>query len=292
MYINHKIRIKGTDEFLVSKEKHGREVVWASSRRSLQQRDLPALECMCVTCEQYFDVKLNHNLLHREQYECFSCQRTGVKNNFYGKSHSDDVRERHSIFMKGRYTGQNNSFYGKTHTNETKLTLSEKCGRHGKENGFYGKTHTKEVRKILSEKAKKYAEENRNLLSERAIKALKNKKYKKTVPEKLTEAQLIKLNISYTYNKIIPKIGQFDFIISEHILLEVNGDYWHSNPSIYGEGKRPLNERQIYKQGRDAEKKYLATEQGYKIFYIWESDIKNNNWRVLYEIKRLLNEDI
>lgn len=292
MYINHKIRIKGTDEFLVSKEKHGREVVWVSSKRSLNQSDLPSLECMCVTCKEYFDVKLNYNLLHRKQYECYSCQRKGIKNNFYGKSHSDNFRERHSNFMKGRYVGQNNAFYGKTHTDETKSILSSKCGRLGKENGFYGKTHTEEVRKILAEKTKKYAEENRNLLSERAIKALKNKKYKKTVPEKLTEAQLIKLNIPYVYNKIIRKVGQFDFIISENILLEVHGDYWHGNPSIYGEGKKSLNERQIYKQGRDAVKKYSAMEQGYKIFYIWESDVKNKNWEILYEIKRLLNENI
>lgn len=292
MYINHKIRIKGTDEFLVSKEKQGREVMWITSLRSIKQSDLSELECMCVTCKEYFEVKLNHNLLHREKYECYSCQRTGDKNNFYGKSHCDEFKHQHSRFMKGRYTGVNNPFYGKNHSNKTKAILSEKCGKSGKENGFYGKTHTEKVRKILSEKTKKYAKENRELISQRAIKALKNKKYKKTIPEKLVEEQLIKMGIPHTYNKIIQKVGQFDFIISDKILLEVHGDYWHGNPDIYGEGKRPLNERQLYKQGRDSEKKYLATQKGYKIFYIWETDIKKQNWEVIYQIKRLLNENI
>ena len=129
-------------------------------------------------------------------------------------------------------------------------------------------------------------------MSQRAINALKNKKYKKTIPEKLTEDQLVKMNIPHTYNKIIQKVGQFDFTISDNILLEVHGDYWHGNPLIYGEGKRPLNERQLYKQRRDKEKKTLAERIGHRVFYIWETDIKNENWKVLYEIKRLLDENI
>ena len=292
MYIKHKIRIKGTAEFLISKDKQGREVVWTTSLRSLKQRELSSLECMCVTCKQYFDVNLNHNLLNRERYECYSCQRTGSRNPFYGKCHTDEYKNKHSNFMKNRFIGEDNSFYGKTHTKEVKKILAEKCGRRGKDNSFYGKTHTKEVKNILSTKAKKYAAENRELISQRAIKAMKNKKYKKTVPEQRTEEQLLRLNIPYKYNKIIPNIGQFDFIISNSIILEVHGDYWHGNPDIYGEGKRPLNERQIYKQKRDREKKQLVTDQGYKIYYIWETDIKNENWKVLHEIKRLLDEDI
>ena len=292
MYINHKIRIKGTDEFLVSKEKQGKEVVWITSFGSVKQRDLPDLECMCVTCKDYFNVNLNHNLLHREQYECFSCQRIGVKNPFYGKSHNDDCKKSHSQLMKGRYVGENNPFYGKTHSDNTRAILSEKCGRAGEKNGFYGKTHTEEAKQLLSEKAKKYAGENRDLISQRAIDALRNKKHKKTIPERLTEEQLIKMNIPYKCNKIIQKVGQFDFIISDNVLLEVHGDYWHGNPAIYGGKKRPLNERQRYKQTRDAEKRILATQKGYKLFYIWETDIKNENWEVLYEIKRLLNENI
>lgn len=291
MYINHKIRLRGTNEFLVSKEKQGREVIWNTTNGSVKHSNLPALECECVFCNKYFVVKLNHNLLNRERYECYSCQRTGDRNPFYGKSHSTEFKKTHSLLMKRRYIGENNPFYGKTHSNETRDVLSEKCGKSGAENGFYGRTHSDKTRKILSEKAKKYAEENRELISQRAINALKNKKYKKTIPEKLTEEQLVKMNIPHTYNKIIQKVGQFDFIISDNILLEVHGDYWHGNPLIYGEDKHPLNERQLYKQSRDTEKKTLAEQIGHRVFYIWESDIKNENWGILYEIKRLLDED-
>lgn len=292
MYINHKIRIKGTEEFLISKEKKGREVEWKTTLKSIKQSQLDDLECMCVSCNQYFEINLNHNLLHRTKYECFSCQRTGERNNFYGKKHTEDKKKSQSKLMKGRYVGVSNPFYGKKHTEDTKNILRQKCPNYGKDNGFYGKTHTNEIKQSLSEKAKQYAKENKELMSQKAIEALKHKKYKKTIPEKLTERMLCDLNIPYKYNKIITSVGQFDFIVSDNILLEVHGDYWHGNPNIYGEGKRPLNERQLYKKARDAVKKQLALQNGYKVFYIWEEQIMNEEWSVLWEIKRLLNDII
>ncbi len=293
MYINHKIRIKGSDVFLVCKEKVERSCVWnLSDNNTIYQKELDNLEIECVECNNYVSVNLTPSIMNREEYYCMSCVKTGEKNPFYGKKHSSEFIEQHSKYMSGRHTGENNPFYGKKHTDETKKKISEKSGRSGVENGFYGKKHTATTRKLMSEKATAYAKTHRKELSERAIKALKNKKYKKTIPEKLTEGKLIELKLPYMYNKILPKVGQFDFIISDNILLEVHGDYWHGNPNIYGKGKRPLNERQIYKQERDAEKKRLALQQGFHIFYIWEEDINNDNWDVLYEIKRLLNEKI
>ena len=256
--------------------KNGRtNIAYLADGTELLSGSLKNIECVCSVCDRTTTINFRAAILDKV-YVCQSCNKKGEKNPFYGKSHSTEFKKTHSLLMKRRYIGENNPFYGKTHSNETRDVLSEKCGKSGAENGFYGRTHSDKTRKILSQ---------------RAINALKNKKYKKTIPEKLTEEQLVKMNIPHTYNKIIQKVGQFDFIISDNILLEVHGDYWHGNPLIYGEDKHPLNERQLYKQSRDTEKKTLAEQIGHRVFYIWESDIKNENWGILYEIKRLLDED-
>lgn len=61
---------------------------------------------------------------------------------------------------KGQHAGNKNSFYGKTHTEETKEKLSEYAKKRTKDkNSFYGKTHseiTKEkIRNTLKNKPKK-----------------------------------------------------------------------------------------------------------------------------------------
>ena len=61
---------------------------------------------------------------------------------------------------KGQHLGSNNSFYGKTHTNETKEKLSFYAKKRTKEkNPFYGKKHTNEtkdkIRNTLKSKPKK-----------------------------------------------------------------------------------------------------------------------------------------
>jgi very-short-patch-repair endonuclease len=83
---------------------------------------------------------------------------------------------------------------------------------------------------------------------------------------------------------------QFDFgIKEERILLEVQGDYWHGNPSLFNEngegGKRKLHEIQKTKIQSDKNKFKFALDNDFKIYYIWESDIKNNNFETLYEIR-------
>jgi len=276
--------------FLIYKKMHGREVLWNTTAGQLKQKEVGNLECQCISCKAYFNVKLNFHLLKRKEYKCQSCVKTGHLNPFYDKHHSEEMKKNHSEFMQGKFTGKDNRFYGKEHSAKTKMILSAKCGKSGEDNGFYGKIHSIETKQILSEKSKQYASKNRDLMSDRAIKAMKNRRYKKTKPEILTENKLVDLQFNFKYNKIIPKVGQFDFIIGDNILLEVNGDYWHANPEVYGKGKRPLNETQQYKVSRDQEKLKLATELGYRIFYIWEQDINNNDWTVLYKIKDIINE--
>jgi len=63
-----------------------------------------------------------------------------------------------------------------------------------------------------------------------------------------------------------------------HVLIEVNGDFWHANPKKYkpddilrfSETKR-ISASDIWK--RDQEHKIYAEDKGYNVLYIWECDV-------------------
>lgn len=72
-------------------------------------------------------------------------------------------------------------------------------------------------------------------------------------------------------------------------ILEVNGDFWHCNPSLYsatatinhGNGVQAVTE--IWE--RDEKKKQLAERYGYTVYYVWESDInQRTDDRVLKDL--------
>jgi len=50
----------------------------------------------------------------------------GKNNPFYGKHHSDEIKELIRERMTGKYCGENNPFYGKNHSEKTKQLMKEK----------------------------------------------------------------------------------------------------------------------------------------------------------------------
>ena len=232
----------------------------------------------CNQCKSLKEVGFRSALL-KEEYVCQSCNKKGQSNPFYGKAHTDKVRQQHSNFMKNRFIGEKNPFYGMTHTEETKNILRQKCVHYGKDNGFYGKTHTDEFKKKHSDFMKTIGKRPKEYYSLMGVKSL-NKRPKKTKIEKVTEQKLQELDINFKYNFILQNKAQYDFLINNNILLEVHGDFWHGNPKVYD----TLTERQVYKKQRDIEKQKLAEENGYRYLVIWESDIKQNDWAILNEI--------
>jgi G:T-mismatch repair DNA endonuclease (very short patch repair protein) len=69
-----------------------------------------------------------------------------------------------------------------------------------------------------------------------------------------------------------------DGIVSEtNTLIEILGDFWHGNPSIYN--MRDVNRVTQTTYGELLKKTFSRfdsiSKQGYKVFYVWENDIKN-----------------
>jgi very-short-patch-repair endonuclease len=71
----------------------------------------------------------------------------------------------------------------------------------------------------------------------------------------------------------------YDIFIEElNLLIEVNGDYWHLNPSIYEadylDRHREVKAIDLWK--RDAAKHELAKSRGYNVEVVWQRDLNSD----------------
>lgn len=113
------------------------------------------------------------------------------------------------------------------------------------------------------------------------------KKYKPSKLEKTFANILDLLEIKYDTSYYAKDIKAFyDIYIPEHnILIEVDGDFWHTNPIKYPNG--PVSKCQFKNNIRDQQKTKWASDNGYKLLRFWENDINNN----IKQVKQiLLNE--
>ena len=84
------------------------------------------------------------------------------------------------------------------------------------------------------------------------------------------------------------------FIPEKNIAFEVNGDFWHMNPKIYGENdfndKTSETAKEIW--DKDEYKKQVCESMNISYNVIWEYDWKNNNEYIKEKIKNILNCNI
>lgn len=81
-------------------------------------------------------------------------------------------------------------------------------------------------------------------------------------------------------------IRKYDFKIGQ-IILELNGDFFHANPSSYKSGSIIRIHHQDVKVDDiwidDLKKKELAETNGYTVIYLWQSDMKKMNDEQLFQ---------
>lgn len=270
----------------------------------------PYFEIQCPECLKRKQFTF-YRKLHKYTYICKSCSHKGVKNYFFGKKRSEESKQKQREKMIGRYDGAKNPFFGKCHTSKSKELISKNSKRLSGINApFYGKKHTKETQEIITKKIKTWRESlteqekislkkkmsngQKRILAEnpekykenkrKAAKAstLSHKRYQKNNIEKIVELEFNKIGLFPEYSVILG-YHQYDFGFKKYrILIEVQGDYWHANPNLYDINK--INHIQQKNINKDINKKKFAEDNNLKIYYIWESDIKNNNFKVLKEI--------
>jgi len=135
--------------------------------------EIRIIDIRCHNCQMIKSLKVFRKSFIKYPYICISCVKRGGNNPFYGKHHTNESKSK----MGGAvidYSKENNPFYGKQHSNETikYLKTNPKCYHYGNENPFYGKHHTEKTKIIITEK---------------------NKKFRKTNPEKILFYNLLRI---------------------------------------------------------------------------------------------------
>jgi very-short-patch-repair endonuclease len=89
----------------------------------------------------------------------------------------------------------------------------------------------------------------------------KNMKTRDTLIERLIEEELIRNRIIYIKQAPVEGIALVDFLLSNRIVIQCDGDYWHS-----------LKEN----KNRDKRQDFILSNKGYKIYRFWEHEIKKS----------------
>lgn len=227
--------------------------------------------CKCDDCGNEFYFHYITAIKQKEHF-CINCRYKGKRNGMYNKGYL--------------FNGKNNPFYGKKHSEESKRKISEKVS--GLNNPFYGKHHTEKTKEKLRcidksymktetykknmsniVKGRKHSDEVKHKISVGNKKSLYNRKFncrsnleKEFEQKYLIEKLNLKKNIDYIIQKRLKYKDSFRFydfyIIKDNLLIEIDGDYWHSL------------EHHIK---NDKIKNELAKENGFKLLRIKEKDI-------------------
>ena len=134
----------------------------------------------------------------------------------------------------------------------------------------------------------------KNLSKEKKKKPVRINKYVRNHPqygtskleEKFAKEFLDVLGLNYQYQFEAKDIKRFfDFLVEGIVLIEIDGDYYHS----YGKLYEDMNPMQKLNFRVDMIKDSWAAENGYILCRIWEHDIRNNPDIVMKKIKDVLD---
>lgn len=210
------------------------------------------------------------------------------KDKIFIENHAKELEER---------TGEKNPMYGKTPWNKG-LTKNEsesllnsslkKIGVKMSEEAKENMSISAKKRKIHGHTGKKHSLQTRMKIRLKTIDQIKkcNLKQIYTKPSILFEDMLKSNNISYEREKNF-EYFLFDFYLLDFdFYIEIDGDYWHSNPKFYPDG--PITSSQKINFYRDIKKNNLCKEKNLKLLRFWEFDILNNLNEIEIKLKELL----
>lgn len=228
--------------------------------------------CPCGICGKRVPVVTNRNKIRGLYIGKFACGRNpGLL--------------KWSVEAKEGRKGKNNPMYGKDSWNkgQTKDT-NEVVKRLA--NSLVGKKATEETRRKQSESAKKrkihghtgykHSEAAREKLSRANIDKIRRGVFKQTrsKPHLAMADLLTRMGLRFEEERGI-WFYSFDFYLVDYdVYIEVDGDYFHSNPDRYPDG--PQTKTQKANAARDKRKDSFCQSNAISLMRFWESHILRN----------------
>lgn len=98
--------------------------------------------------------------------------------------------------------------------------------------------------------------------------------YTMTKPHEMTVKQLEEMGIKYQCEYPI-KYYLVDIYLPEYnLMIEVNGDYWHSNPVLGYDTNAEVQKKRI--RTDKSKHSYIKNQYNIEVLYLWENDIMKN----------------
>lgn len=241
--------------------------------------DIPI--CACNTCSQKVDITYKGSKLYWKQYRC-------------GR-HPGTMEW--SQNAKTTRLGKNNPMYGKAAWNKNLTkencpqlkTISEKMSsRIMSEASKTKMSESAKKRLIHGHTGHKHSDKNKELFRRNTIKMIKEGKFKQNRSKPFLKlGELLKsLNIDFEEEKRL-HYWSFDYYLPKYdVYIEVDGDYFHSNPKIYPDG--PKTKTQKINHTRDISKNNYCIQNNIELYRFWESDILSNQGLILCKLRGLL----
>lgn len=109
-----------------------------------------------------------------------------------------------------------------------------------------------------------------------AVKILESGVISKTnsKPQQIVDSLLDKYNIPYQKEKGLTYYCVDNYLTNSNLIIEVMGDYWHSNPIKF---QNKINKVQYERIPKDkAKHTYIKNQYKIEILYLWENDLYND----------------
>jgi len=165
--------------------------------------------------------------------------RCGKKSPWFGKKHSEASRLKMSEVRKGRFSGENNPYYGKKHTLKIRRKIKKSLKGIVRPSGFYKRISLLGIQKQQNSK-------------------------EPTSIEKIVYDFLKAKGIIFEKQRLINNKFLVDVYIPDlNLVIECDGDYWHSLERVKKKDK--------------AENAYL-TKCGYNLTRLSEEEINNRSF--------------
>lgn len=239
------------------KEKHG---------MSLEDYFSDRPKCPCGVCNKSVGIKTHGANLY---YKQFACGRNPGVLAWSERAKTERAGKGNPMFgQKAWNTGETK------HTSEKLAVVSRKMtGRHISEETKAKQSESAKKRLIHGHTGKSHSEATRARLREATLASISRGVFNQnnTAPVRMVEELLKQIGLSYEREKIVD-VWSFDFYISEgDLYLEVDGDYYHSNPKIYPNGPKTATQRKNWY--RDIKKNEFCQTNNLKLIRFWECDI-------------------
>lgn len=188
-----------------------------------------------------------------------------------GFHHSEEYKKKMSEIMKGKYKGKHHS-----EKSRKNMSNAHKGKQIGENNPSWKGGKVKIICKICGKEKFLFPSSIKNgegkFCSYRCA-SIWNMKYMKkhdTSIEIAIENELIKRNIPYMKQVPILGIALVDFLLPSRIIIQCDGDYWHSRFNI---------------KERDANQDFVLTFNNYKVYRFTDKEINKSAKKCIDKIR-------